>query len=461
MTDPRPTLSAPQHPSDVLPSIPPAGLFGMFANRFFAHRVALVSSLLSALLASALPAAAQSTPAAAPASAASAPAGPTVRAEVANPLNAAQGLIRANQGKEALAKVAEAEGLPNLTPYEQHTINHTKAVAALAAGDPAQSLALFEKVLSSSFLPEKDRLPITESAVRLAIQSKNHPKAIEHLKRYKQLGGNDGGLLRAHAQLLAETNDFAGAIAEAKAQIAAETAAGRKAPESLYRVLGYSQQKAGDTAGYVQTLEQLVQQYPTPDYWADLLSRIVRKPGFSDDRLRLDVYRLQRALGVKLEGDEIADMAQRAMQVGLPAEAKALLDEGYGAGLLGKGKDAAAQAKLRDQANKAAAQDAKTLADNEAAAQKAKEGNALVNLGMAVAGTGAWDKAAALIEQGIAKGGLRRADEAALHLGYVQWRAGRADDALRSFGGVKGADEGTNDLARLWSYHVRAAAKKS
>ncbi|WP_284618418.1 tetratricopeptide repeat protein [Aquabacterium humicola] len=432
----------------------------MFANRFSArpHRAALVSSLLCALLVSAAPVGAQT---AAPASAASAPAGPTVRAEVANPLNAAQTMIRANQGKEALAKVAEAEGVPNLTPYEQHTINHTKAVAALAAGDPALSLSLFEKVLASSFMPEKDRLPITESAVRLAIQSKNHAKAIEHLKSYKQQGGNDGALLRAHAQLLAETNDFAGAIAEAKAQIAAETAAGRKPPETLYRVLGYSQQKANDTAGYVQTLEQLVQQYPTPDYWADLLSRIVRKPGFSDDRLRLDVYRLQRSLGVKLEGEEIADMAQRAMLIGLPAEAKALLDEGYGAGLLGKGKDAAAQAKLRDQANKAAAQDAKALAENEAAAQKAKDGTALVNLGMAVAGTGAWDKAATLIEQGIAKGGLRRADEAALHLGYVQWRAGRSDDALRSFGGVKGADEGTNDLARLWAYHVRAAAKKS
>ncbi|NRF69338.1 hypothetical protein HLB44_20270 [Aquincola sp. S2] len=429
----------------------------MFANRSSARRLALVSSLMSALLAATVPAAAQTA-----APAASAPAGPTVRPEVGNPLTAAQALVRSNQGKEALAKIAEAEAAPNPTPYEQHSINHTKAVAALAAGDSAQSLLLFEKVLGSRFLPEKDRLPITESTARLAIQTKNHPKALAQLKSYKSQGGADAALLRAYAQLLAEANDFAGAAAEAKAQIQAEEAAGRKPPESLYRILGFSQQKQADNTGYVQTLEKLVQTYPTPDYWADLVSRTVRKPGFADDRLRLDVYRLQRALGVALQGDEIADMAQRAVQIGLPAEAQKLLDEGYAAGLLGKGKDAAAHAKLREQATKVAAQDQKTFGDSEAAAQKAKDGNALVNLGVALAGTGAYDRAATLIEQGISRGGLRRPEEATLHLGWVQWRAGRADDALRSFAAVKGGDEGTADLARLWGYHLRnSGAKKS
>lgn len=437
----------------------------MFAKPLPLRRRALSSSPLAcvaALVAALVAAPALAQNAAAPAaSAASAPAGPTVRPEVGNPLNEAQGLIRLNNGKAALAKLAEAEAVAALTPYEQYSINHTKAVAALSAGDAVLSLTLFEKVLASPFLPEKDKQAITETTARLAIQTKNYPKAVAQLKAWRQLGGSDAGLRRAQAQLLAETGDFAGAIAEAKDLIAAEEAAGRAAPEATFRILGFSQQKAGDIPGYVATLEKLVQLYPTPDYWADLVSRTVRKPGFADDRLRLDVYRLQRALGVALQGDEVADMAQRALQAGLPAEAQKLVEEGYASGLLGKGADAAVHAKLRDQAVKSAALDQKQLADNEAAAQKAKDGNALVNIGMAVAGTGAYDRAAALIEQGIAKGGLRRPDEAALHLGWVQFRAGRSDDALRTFQSVKGSD-GSADLARLWSYQVRsAAAKKS
>jgi hypothetical protein len=278
-----------------------------------------------------------------------------VRPEVGNPLNAAQGLIRLNNGKEALAKIAEAEGVPNLTAYEQHNINHTKAVAALAAGEPALSLAQFEKVLGSTFLPEKDKLSVTETAARLAIQTKVYPKALALLKSYRQLGGNDEQLQRVQAQLLAETGDYPAAIAEAKALVQADLAASRKPNEQVLRVLGFSQQKASDMAGYTQTLELLVQHYPTPEYWGDLISRTVRKPGFADDRLRIDVYRLQRALGIALMGDEMADMAQRALASGLPAEAQKLVEEGYAGGLLGKGPDAAAHAKLRDQANKAAA----------------------------------------------------------------------------------------------------------
>lgn len=427
----------------------------MFATLSSARRSALLSSLVSLLLAAAtLPAAAQT---AAPAEPASAPAGPTVRPEVGNPLNAAQALIRASNGKEALAKIAEAEAVAGLTPYEQHTINHTKAVAALAAGDPALSLAQFEKVLASPLLPEKDKLSVTETAARLAIQTKAYPKAVALLKSYRQLGGTDEQLQRVQAQLLAETGDYPAAIAEAKALVQADQAASRKPNEQVLRVLGFSQQKAGDNTGYVQTLELLVQHYPTPDYWNDLISRTVRKPGFADDRLRIDIYRLQRALGIALMGDEVADMAQRALQSGLPAEAQKLIEEGYAAGLLGKGPDAAAHAKLRDQASKAAAADQKQFADAEAAAQKAKEGTALVNLGMAIAGTGAFPRAATLMEQGIAKGGLRRPDEAALHLGYVQWRAGRSEDALKTWATVQGTD-GSADIARLWSYHLRQAA---
>jgi hypothetical protein len=169
--------------------------------------------------------------------------------------------------------------------------------------------------------------------------------------------------------------------------------------------------------------------------------------------------RLQRAVGLTLEADELADMAQRAQQAGLPAEAQKLMDEGFVGGLFGKGPQAAAHQKLREQATKAAAQDQRTLADSENAARAAKDGNALVNLGLAVAGTGANERALGLMEQGVAKGGLRRPDEAMLHLGLVQARLGRNEDALKSFAAVKGSD-GTADLARLWTLLLKSPARK-
>jgi len=226
----------------------------------------------------------------------------------------------------------------------------------------------------------------------------------------------------------------------------------------MLKVMAVSQNKLNDSAGYLGTLEKLTQYYPTLDYWAELTARTARRNGFADDRLRLDLYRLQRAVGLSLETDEQADMAQRALLAGLPAEAQKLMDEGYAAALFGKGPQATAHQQLRAQATKAAAADAKTFNESETAARNAKEGNAAVNLGLAIAGTGATERGLALVEAGIAKGGLRQPNDALLRQGMLQARLNRNDDALKTFAAVQGND-GTADLARLWTIHLRSAKK--
>lgn len=402
-------------------------------------------------------AAAQSTPAPA-ASAASAPAGPAVRAEMGKPLQAAQEALRAKDGKAALARVAEMEAMPALTPYELYAINRLRTVAAVDTGDHALAIASLEKVLGSEHLGANERLPMIDIMCRLALQTKDMPRAVTWLTRYKEANGADPQLRRALPQVLAETNDHAGSVREALLLVQADEAASQVTPEALLRNLAFSQNKVGDMAGYLSTLERLARLHPRQDYWNELISRTERKPGFDGNRLRLDVYRLLRAVGIALEPDELADMASRAHTAGLPAEASALLEEGFAAGAFAKSKDLPALQKLRDQAAKAAAQDKATLGDSERAALANKEGNAAVNLGFAMSGAGMHDKAVSLIEQGMAKGGLRRPDEAGLHQGVALWRAGRKDDAVKAFGTVKGSD-GSADLARLWSIFVALPKK--
>jgi hypothetical protein len=425
-------------------------------NQRFKSSAALRPSV--ALLLLALAGGAVQAQSAAPAAAASAPAGPTIRAEIAPPLQAARDLITNKKGKEALPKLVEAEAVPGTTAYENYVIARLRAVAAVDAADYPLALAAFERSLASDFLPAADRVPLLDAAARLAIQLKDYPRAIGLLTRYKDAGGTEPALRRILPQVMAETGDHAGAVRESLLVVQADEAAGRGSAEPLLRNLGFSQNKLNDAAGYLATMERLAQQYPKPDYFADLIGRVERKPGFNGERLRLDVYRLQRATGVELEGAELADMASRAHQAGLPGEAQALLDDGYASGLLGKGKEATLHNQLRQQVQKAAAQDAKGLAESEKSAQAGKDGNALVNLGFAVSGMGQHDKAVALTSEGIAKGGLRRPDEAQLHLGITQWRAGKKDDALRSLAAVKGSD-GTADLARVWTIFISGAKR--
>ena len=392
-----------------------------------------------------------------PASAAAS--GPTIRAEVAKPLQAAQEAIKAGKHQDALARLAEAETMPGLTPYEVFITQRLKGPAAFGAGDLATATQVFEQVLASPLLAAADRAPITESTVKMLLQIKDYPRAAAMMKGYLEAGGSNPELRRLYPQVLSVVGDHAGVLRELAPGLAADDAARRTTPEATLRLLAASQSAQKDMAAYTGSLEKLAASTGKTEYWAELISRIARRDGFAEDRLRLDVYRLRRAVGVPLDAGELGDMAQRAQQAGLPAEAQALLEDGFASGLLGKDANAGADQKLREASTRAAAGDRAGLADSEAAAQKAKDGNAATNLGLAVSGTGAHERGLALLLQGQAKGGLRRADDALLHLGVVQWRAGKIDDARRSFAAVQGPD-GSADLARLWGLYLANPARK-
>src|SRR5262249_43169972 len=153
--------------------------------------------------------------------------------------------------------------------------------------------------------------------------------------------------------------------------------------------------------------------YPKKEYWADAIRRVQGKPGFPDS-LQLDVLRLQEATGGLAEAAQYTAMAQLALRIGVPAEAKRVLDKGFAAGVLGSGPDAAEQKKLRDTATKQAADDEKIFAQNAKAAAAAKDGSGLLSVGYAMVCAGHFDKGIELMEQGIQKGGIGRPDEAKL-----------------------------------------------
>ncbi|NJN00665.1 MAG: hypothetical protein HC793_03465, partial [Aquincola sp.] len=195
---------------------------------------------------------------------------------------------------------------------------------------------------------------------------------------------------------------------------AAEKDGRRPGEDDLLR-LADAARRMNNSGVYSNTLEKLVIYYPKKDYWSAHLASIQRKPGFSD-RLALDVQRLKLANGLMTKADEYMELAQLALQAGVPVEAKAIVDKGYAAGVLGSGDQAARHQRLKDLVIKSQAESAAGLDKNVAEAGALKDGNELVKVGTVFASMGQHDKAVQLIEQGIAKGNLRRPDDAKLRL---------------------------------------------
>jgi hypothetical protein len=413
------------------------------------HALAVASLVLGSSIASA------QTPAPPAADAAA----KVLRPEVANPVNAAQDAARAGQKDLAETKLREAAAVPNLSMFEQAVIERGRAGVSLAARDWTQAMRSLEVVVNSNQFSGADQLQMLELLCKLTYQEKDYLRAVSWLRRYAQEGGTDAAVRDLLPQALYLANEFKPAAEELEARVAADEAAGRATAEATLRLLISCYLQLKDDAGYVRTLERMAQAYPKPEYWADLLARVTKQPGYSE-RLTIDVLRLRLAANLMRSGDEYVELAQLALLAGYPAEALTVIDRGLSLSLLGNGKDAAAHTALRERASKAAEKDSADLGRAEASAKSAREGDALVNVGYAYASAGQASKGIVLMEQGLAKGNLKRAEEARLHLGQALWQAGRKDDAVKAFAAVQGGDASAA-LARVWSAFVRSPAGKA
>jgi hypothetical protein len=160
------------------------------------------------------------------------------------------------------------------------------------------------------------------------------------------------------------------------------------------------------------------------------------------------------ATGNLTSANDYMEAAQLAVQAGVPAEAKAIVDKGYAANVLGQGKEGERHGRLRDLINKNLEESKKTRANDEKEALAAKDGNDLVKIGLNYVYEGNSQKGLQLIEQGIKKGGLKRPEDAKLRLGEAQIQTGQKSKGVQTLRDVKGTD-GTADIARLWVLHAR------
>jgi Tfp pilus assembly protein PilF len=376
-----------------------------------------------------------------------------LRPEIATPLQAAQELVRAGKFNEALARIREADAVADRTPGEILAIERVRGVAASGAGDIPTATRSFEAVVAAGGLEPADRARLTQAMAQLYFQGKDYPKAATWAARYLQENGTNEDMrwLLIRAQYIAD--DWASAARELRVDVDSGLKSGVAPPLERVQLLANCYTKLGDSAGYVYALEALLTFYPKKEYWAGAIRRVEAKPGFAD-RLALDALRLRQATGVLSTGADYAAMAELAMAAGLPAEAKRVADEGFASGALGTGAEADRQKRLRDTAAKQVAEDQRQLPQSVRAAVAAPDGTALVNVGFVYVSDGQFDQGIALMEQGMRKGGLRRPDEAKLHLAIAYLAAGQKAKAIAAFRDVGGTD-GTADLARLWLIHAQ------
>jgi hypothetical protein len=371
-----------------------------------------------------------------------------LRPEVGKPLQQAGDLLKAGKAREALAKVREAEAVGGKTAAEQLVIDRMKGAAAQRAGDLNTAIDAFESVYGRVGGAEKAQM--AEQIAFAYSQQKNWPKTSDWANKAKAAGSNSAALNQLIAYLQSQSGDYSQILRDSQAQVAAAEKDGRRPGEDDLLRLADAARRMNNKGVYASTLEKLVLYYPKKDYWSAHLVNIQRKPGYSS-RLALDIQRLKLYSGLLTSSDEYMELAQLALQDGLADEAKTILDKGYAAGVLGTGEQAARHQRLKDLVVKSQAENAANVANETADAAGEPTGNGLVKMGTVYASMGQYDKAIELIQKGIAKGKLKRPEDAQLRLALAMAQSPKTKakglQALRSIGG----SDGTAEIARLYA----------
>ena len=371
----------------------------------------------------------------------------TVRKEMGKPFSELEKLITAKQFPEALEKMKEFDAFEKKTPYEEFSIQRMNAVIASNTSNTALLASSFDSMINSSFLSMAEKVKFSEGMSGTYYNEKKYDLSKKWALRTLELDSNNKTTRELLPRIMYLQEDYPGAVKELMAQVEADEKANRVPSFDVLHLIISCHLKTKNTDGYTQILERMVTYYPKKEYWGDLLYRVVGKPTFAE-RLRLDWYRLLLITDNLEDADQYNEMAELALFAGLPHEAKKIVDAGFAANLLGTGKNAAKHKPLREKVAKQAAEDAKAMEAGDVI-KSIKTSIGMVNTGYNYVVYGQFEKGISLIEQGIAKGGLKAPEEAKLHLGMAYLQSGNRAKAEEVFKTIQGKD-GTADLARYW-----------
>lgn len=345
-----------------------------------------------------------------------------VRPQVGKALKDAISLANSGKGSAAMDKVHEAESVGGLTASERATIDQTRKYVAAKTGAGGGAVGCKAKFANDY-----------------------------NAGRYKDVVGADADCLKKSGGY-----DFSSQVIVAQAYYlmgnyttAIRLLKGLGNSEQVLSLLMSAAGKAGDAQTEGEVAERLILQGQSK-YWTYMLAAADATHALTDHE-NLDVYRVRYLTGNMRNAEDYELMTQLAIQMHFPAEALAVAQKGFSVKLLQGERDT----RLLNLAQSQAQKDTANLPNLQKQANASKSGDDLVSYGENLWGRGQYDAALSAIQSGVQKGGLSKADEAQISLGIAQLSAGHKNDALKTFGGVKGTPA-AQTVAHLWTVYARS-----
>ncbi|NBU26294.1 MAG: hypothetical protein EBS39_11915 [Gammaproteobacteria bacterium] len=373
----------------------------------------------------------------------------TVSKGVAKTLAAAQTASKSRRWGECLAKLRDAEGSGGLSAYDSFVINELRGYCALSSGDSGTAIRAYETNLGSQYASNKGAR--TKALMQLHYNSRNYPKAIEYGRQAQKGGFADGDVNTLLAQSFYQQGDFKQTRAFTADLISQAERRGQPPKQNYLQLNLNACIKLKDTACETAGFEKLVTYYPNPEGWASLMQSMLK--GGPDVTL-LNSFRLATEVGAMRRGEDYTEMAQLALERGLPGEAQSVMETAFARKVFTDQRDIDRNMRLLNSAKSKVPADKAGLAAADRAAAAAASADDDLRVAQSFMSYGQNAQAVAAAQRAVKKGNGKTPGEANLVLGLAQFKSGDKAGAVKSFKAVKG-DPSLERVAKLWSLRAQ------
>ncbi|HYN46051.1 MAG TPA: hypothetical protein VES64_05120 [Allosphingosinicella sp.] len=289
-----------------------------------------------------------------------------------------------------------------------------------------------------------DVLPnLVAAQAGFALQGNNVATAEAPLTRLLELDPNNVDRIRQLALVKVHLNKRPEALVLFRRALQLSEAGGQRAPEDLHRAALAAAYEGRMLQPSLELSRAMVRAYPSAENWRSALA-IYSELGGLEAGVKLDLRRLMRAAGALAGERDYYEYAESVNRAGLPAEAKAVLDEALGRNVFTTGLGAARA--LLALATRRVPEDRAALPGLKTRALAGSSGLDARTAGDVYYGYGQYAEAAGLYRAALQKGG----DDANLintRLGAALAQAGQRAEAEAALRAVTGARA---ELAQFW-----------
>ena len=372
---------------------------------------------------------------------------PALRNKVYEKLAEAQAAAEAKdlkQRPEILDEMIASGGKKALNSYELANVYNLYAFIYYSREDYARALQAYEKVVAQPDIPIAMEVNTKFTIAQLYFVQEQWQKGINALLEwFKVTESPNANAYVLLAQGYYQVKDYDKALANVEKAISMYLAKDKIPKEQWYNLARFLYFEKNDVNNTVKTLETLLQYYPKKQYWVQLSHMYGEQKKETDQLSAMETAYVQ---GMLDKGTEQVTMAYLYLNGDVPYKAAKVMDTGLKDGSIdGKSKNW----EIAGSAWRQAQEVEKSIPAMEKAAAKSDTGELYARLGNLYLDGDDYKKAITAINKGLARGGVKRPDNARLVLGMAYFNTKQYEKAREAFQAAS-RDERSSKYASQW-----------